>query len=73
MPFFLSPEQKQSAFWLALGLMVALLLYTLGPILPPFMFVAAVPVVLARVRVAVLEAVCRYARSHYLGSSFYNA
>ncbi|MFC0253813.1 hypothetical protein [Massilia consociata] len=36
MPFFLAPEQKQSTFWLALWLGVALLLYTLGPILSPF-------------------------------------
>lgn len=40
MPFFLSPEQKQSAFWLALWLAVALLLYTLGPILSPFIAAA---------------------------------
>ena len=36
MPFFLTPEQKQSAFWLALWLALALLLYSLGPILSPF-------------------------------------
>ena len=40
MPFFLSPEQKQTAFWLALWLAVALLLYTLGPILSPFIAAA---------------------------------
>ena len=40
MPFFLSPEQKQSAFWVALWLAVALLLYTLGPILSPFIAAA---------------------------------
>jgi predicted PurR-regulated permease PerM len=40
MPFFLTPEQKQSAFWLALWLAVALLLYTLGPILSPFIAAA---------------------------------
>lgn len=40
MPFSLSPEQKQSAFWLALWLAVALLLYTLGPILSPFIAAA---------------------------------
>lgn len=37
MPFFLTPEQKQSTFWLALWLALALLLYTLGPILSPFL------------------------------------
>jgi predicted PurR-regulated permease PerM len=36
MPILLSPEQKQSAFWLALWLAGALLLYALGPILTPF-------------------------------------
>ncbi|WP_026354599.1 AI-2E family transporter [Massilia niastensis] len=36
MPFFLTPEQKQSTFWFALWLALALLLYTLGPILSPF-------------------------------------
>jgi len=36
MPFSPSPEQKQSAFWLALWLAFALLLYALGPILTPF-------------------------------------
>jgi predicted PurR-regulated permease PerM len=36
MPFSLSPEQKQSTFWLALWLACALLLYILGPILTPF-------------------------------------
>ena len=40
MPFFLSLEQKQSTFWLALWLAVALLLYTLGPILSPFIAAA---------------------------------
>lgn len=40
MPFFLTPEQKQSTFWLALWLAVALLLYTLGPILSPFIAAA---------------------------------
>ena len=40
MPFFLTPEQKQSTFWLALWLAVALLLYALGPILSPFLAAA---------------------------------
>ena len=40
MPFSLSPEQKQSTFWLALWLAFALLLYVLGPILTPFIAAA---------------------------------
>jgi predicted PurR-regulated permease PerM len=40
MPFSLSREQKQSAFWLALWLAAALLLYALGPILTPFIAAA---------------------------------
>ena len=40
MPFSLSPEQKQSTFWLALWLAGALLLYILGPILTPFIAAA---------------------------------
>ena len=40
MPFSLSPEQKQSTFWLALWLACALLLYVLGPILTPFIAAA---------------------------------
>jgi predicted PurR-regulated permease PerM len=40
MPFSLSPEQKQSTFWLALWLACALLLYALGPILTPFIAAA---------------------------------
>jgi predicted PurR-regulated permease PerM len=36
MPFSLTPEQKQSTFWLALWLALAGLLYLLGPILTPF-------------------------------------
>jgi predicted PurR-regulated permease PerM len=40
MPFSLTQEQKQSTFWLALWLAVALLLYTLGPILSPFIAAA---------------------------------
>jgi len=40
MPFSLSPEQKQSAFWLALWVACGLLLYALGPILTPFIAAA---------------------------------
>lgn len=40
MPFSLTSEQKQSTFWLALWLAVALLLYALGPILSPFIAAA---------------------------------
>jgi predicted PurR-regulated permease PerM len=40
MPFSLSPEQKQSAFWLALWLACGVLLYALGPILTPFIAAA---------------------------------
>src|SRR5438094_617711 len=40
MAFSLSSEQKQSAFWLALWLAFALLLYALGPILTPFIAAA---------------------------------
>ena len=40
MPFSPSPEQKQTAFWLALWLAFALLLYALGPILTPFIAAA---------------------------------
>lgn len=40
MPFFASPEQKQTAFWLALWLAFAVLLYVLGPILTPFIAAA---------------------------------
>jgi len=40
MPFFASPEQKQTAFWLALWFAFALLLYALGPILTPFIAAA---------------------------------
>lgn len=46
MPFFLTPEQKQSTFWLALWLALALLLYTLGPILSPFLAAAILAYVL---------------------------
>ena len=40
MPFPLSPEQKQTAFWLVLWLACMLLLYALGPILTPFIAAA---------------------------------
>lgn len=40
MSFSLSPDQKQSAFWLALWLAFAWLLYALGPILTPFIAAA---------------------------------
>jgi predicted PurR-regulated permease PerM len=40
MPFFLTSEQKQTTFWLAVWLALALLLYTLGPILSPFIAAA---------------------------------
>ena len=40
MPFPLSPEQKQTAFWLVLWLAFVLLLYALGPILTPFIAAA---------------------------------
>lgn len=40
MPVFLTPEQKQSAFWLALWLAVAALLWLLGPVLAPFIAAA---------------------------------
>ena len=40
MPFSLTPDQKQSAFWLALWLAFALLLYALGPVLTPFIAAA---------------------------------
>jgi predicted PurR-regulated permease PerM len=40
MPFSFTPDQKQSAFWLGLWLACLLLLYTLGPILTPFIAAA---------------------------------
>jgi predicted PurR-regulated permease PerM len=40
MPLSLTPEQKQSTFWLALWLAFGLLLYALGPILTPFIAAA---------------------------------
>ncbi|MES3024603.1 MAG: AI-2E family transporter [Pseudomonadota bacterium] len=40
MPFSLTSEQKQTAFWITLGLALALLLYALGPVLTPFIAAA---------------------------------
>jgi predicted PurR-regulated permease PerM len=40
MPFSLTPDQKQSAFWLALWLALVVLLYALGPVLTPFIAAA---------------------------------
>lgn len=40
MPFSLTPEQKQTAFWLGLWLAFVLLLYALGPVLTPFIAAA---------------------------------
>jgi predicted PurR-regulated permease PerM len=40
MPLPLTPEQKQTAFWLTLWLAFLLLLYALGPVLTPFIAAA---------------------------------
>jgi predicted PurR-regulated permease PerM len=40
MPLPLTPEQKQTAFWLTLWLAFVLLLYALGPVLTPFIAAA---------------------------------
>jgi len=40
MPFLLTPEQKQTTFWLGLWGAFALLLYALGPVLTPFIAAA---------------------------------
>ncbi|MDP3673237.1 MAG: AI-2E family transporter [Telluria sp.] len=40
MPFSLTPEQKQTSFWLALWLALLVLLYALGPVLTPFIAAA---------------------------------
>ncbi|MES2316535.1 MAG: AI-2E family transporter [Pseudomonadota bacterium] len=40
MPFSFTPEQKQAAFWLSLWLAFIFLLYTLGPIMSPFIAAA---------------------------------
>jgi predicted PurR-regulated permease PerM len=36
MPFSFNPDQKQTVIWLTVGLIIALLLYSLGPVLTPF-------------------------------------
>ncbi|WP_025915746.1 AI-2E family transporter [Herminiimonas sp. CN] len=40
MPHTFTPEQKQSALWLALGVLLAVLLVLLGPVLTPFIAAA---------------------------------
>ncbi|RZI41448.1 AI-2E family transporter [Herbaspirillum sp. HC18] len=40
MPFSLNPEQKQTALWLAVGLVLVALLVYLGPVLAPFIAAA---------------------------------
>ncbi|MET0857164.1 MAG: AI-2E family transporter [Telluria sp.] len=40
MPFSFTPDQKQSAFWLGLGVAFMVLLYALGPVLTPFIAAA---------------------------------
>lgn len=40
MPFTFTPEQKQSALWLALGVFLIVLLVLLGPVLTPFIAAA---------------------------------
>jgi predicted PurR-regulated permease PerM len=55
MPFFLTPEQKQSTFWLALWLALAALLYLLGPVLTPFIAAA----ILAYALSGGVDALCR--------------
>jgi predicted PurR-regulated permease PerM len=40
MPFPFTSEQKQTAFWLTVGLALLLLLYALGPVLTPFIAAA---------------------------------
>lgn len=40
MPFSFTPEQKQTAFWLSIWLAFIFLLYTLGPIMSPFIAAA---------------------------------
>ncbi len=40
MPFPLTPEQKQTAFWLCIWVAFLLLLYALGPVLTPFIAAA---------------------------------
>lgn len=59
MPFPLSAEQKQTAFWLAVWAAFLFLLITPGPAL------TLLP--------AVLMVALRHLQRHYLSSSFYNA
>lgn len=40
MPFSFNPEQKQTVLWLAVGLLLAALLVSLGPVLAPFIAAA---------------------------------
>ncbi|HZX29377.1 MAG TPA: AI-2E family transporter, partial [Telluria sp.] len=40
MPLLSTPEQKQTAFWIALWLGLVVLLYALGPVLTPFIAAA---------------------------------
>jgi predicted PurR-regulated permease PerM len=46
MPFPLSAEQKQTAFWIAVWLAFIFLLFTLGPVLTPFLAAAIIAYVL---------------------------
>jgi predicted PurR-regulated permease PerM len=55
MPFSLTPDQKQSAFWLALWLALVVLLYALGPVLTPFIAAA----ILAYALGGSVDALCR--------------
>jgi predicted PurR-regulated permease PerM len=55
MPFPLTPDQKQSAFWLALWLGFVVLLYLLGPVLTPFIAAA----ILAYALNGGVDALCR--------------
>ncbi len=40
MSFFLTPEQKQTALWLGIGILLVALLVLLGPVLAPFIAAA---------------------------------
>ncbi|MGZ3183387.1 MAG: AI-2E family transporter [Telluria sp.] len=46
MPLLSTPEQKETAFWIALWLAFVLLLYALGPVLTPFIAAAILAYVL---------------------------
>jgi len=46
MPFAITAEQKQTAFWIAVWLAFLLLLVSLGPILTPFLAAAILAYVL---------------------------